>query len=263
MARDFAGRPEAWDLRARRHTLGLAADAPAAARAAAVRAAAGVYEQGLAAVHTPEMVAVLLQFLRQQAAALDGSGAEGGASRALRDTAEWLRQRTQEAFEEAAADGLLTEALRLHAIAFFLHCGDAHAAVAAARAGVHALPQSAALWQQLLVLEAVSAAEQLAVCGGPAALQQQEGGSSSSSEDDEAGPEGAGSAAQQRLEETALQALRAVPAADAVPVWLTAVTLLCGSGCSLQALSQQLLEAIMRQSKGPAEVRERVCAGGG
>lgn len=277
MAADFGGSAEAWDLRARRHVLGLAPGAPAASRAAAVRAAVGVYEQGLAAVRTPEMAGLLLMFLQQQAAALDAaeeqSGSNGEEGRQRREAAEWLRQRTQEAFEEAAADGLLTEALRLEGIAFFLHCGDAHAAAAAARAGTQALPQSAALWQQLLALEAVLAAEQLGA-SGPAGQQQGSGGDTSEeSSDEEELPlaPGAGAAslaataatatqhssgaAQKRLEETALAALRAVPAADAVPVWLAAVEVLCAGGCSLQALAQQLLQAAMRQAKGPVEVR--------
>ena len=274
VAADFGGSPEAWDLRARRHTLGLPPGAPAATRAAAVRAAVGVYEQGLAAVRTPEMAALLLAFLQQQAAALDAAtqgGASGEEARQWREAAEWLRQRTQEAFEEAAADGLLTEALRLDGIAFFLHCGDAHAAAAAARAGTHALPQSAALWQQLLALEAVLAAEHL---GGGASAEQQQGGSSSDESSDEeelplapaagaaslaaaaaAATRHSGGAAQRRLEETALAALRAVPAAEAVPVWLAAIELLCGGGCSLQALAQELVQAAMRQAKGPVEVR--------
>lgn len=297
VARDFGGSPEAWDLRARRHTLGLPSSTSPAARAAAVRAAVGVYQEGLAAVRTPEMAGHLLAFLQQQMAALDedaGASSDGRSSGAAaaeerRDAAEWLRQRTQEAFEEAAADGLLTEALRLDGIAYFLHCGDSHAALAAARAGTHALPQSAALWQQLLVLEAVLAAEQLAGSGsgspGQGEGQQRKrrrttptsGDSSSDEEEEEEGASGKqqqrsssstdvalpGLAAasigpaQRRLEETALQALTAVPAAEAVPVWLTALGVLGGGGCSLQGLAQALVDAAMRQARGPAEV----CAG--
>ena len=273
VATDFGGSAEAWDLRARRHTLGFGADAPAASHAAAVRAAVGVYEQGLAAVRTPEMAGLLLAFLQQQAAALDA--AEEGSSRSeegrqRREAAEWLRQRTQEAFEEAAADGLLTETLRLDGIAFFLHCGDAHAAAAAARAGTQALPQSAALWQQLLALEAVLAAEQLGDRGSPAGQQGSSGSEESSDEEELPLAPAAGvaslaataatatqhssGAAQKRLEETALAALQAVPAADAVPVWLAAVEVLCAGGCSLQGLAQQLVQAAMRQSRGPVQV---------
>ncbi|PRW57423.1 U3 small nucleolar RNA-associated 6-like protein [Chlorella sorokiniana] len=273
VAADFGGSAEAWDLRARRHTLGLPADAPAASRAAAVRAAVGVYEQGLSAVRTPEMAGLLLTFLQQQAAALDAAAngsANGEEGRQRREAAEWLRQRTQEAFEEAAADGLLTEALRLDGIAFFLHCGDAHAAAAAARAGTQALPQSAALWQQLLALEAVLAAEQLGGSSAPAGKQQGSGGSEESSDEEElplapaaaaanlaataaTATQHSSGAAQQRLEETALAALQAVPAAEAVPVWLTAVEVLCAGSCSLQALAQQLVQSALRQSRGPVE----------
>ncbi len=276
MAADFGGSAEAWDLRARRHILGLAADGPAAERAAAVRAAVGVYEQGLSAVRTPQMAGLLLAFLQQQVAALDAMAAGGSGSgeegRQRREAAEWLRQRTQEAFEEAAADGLLTEALRLDGIAFFLHCGDAHAAAAAARAGTQALPQSAALWQQLLALEAVLAAEQLGGSSSPAGRQQGSEGSEDSSDDEElpltpaagaaslaataaTATQHSSGAAQKRLEETALAALQAVPAADAVPVWLAAVEVLCAGSCSLQALAQQLVQSAMRQARGPVEVR--------
>lgn len=303
MARDFGGSAEAWDLRARRGVLPLPAGAPPAQRAAAVRAAVAVYEQGLASVRSPAMAGALLGFLQQQAAAVDnegggegGAGASGGAAaeREHRELAEWLRQRTQEAFEEAAADGLLTEALRLDGVAFFLHCGDAHAAAAAARAGTQALPQSAALWQQLLVLEAVLAADQLAGAGSPPTPQRQQrkrrhsgngssDGSSSSSEDEEGdaapsrqqtqrsgssgvalpalaaatGTRYSSGAAQRRLEETALQALRAVPAAEAAPLWLTALEVLAGGGCSLCGLAEAVVEAAMRQARGPAEVRLR------
>lgn len=301
VARDFGDSPEAWDLRARRHVLALPARLRAAARLTAARAAVGVYEQGLRAVPSSQLVALLLDFLQQQAAALDAAAAaaassagaadaeqqqeqQAAAAAEARDVAEaagWLRLRTQEALEEAGTDGLLTEALRLDSIAFFLHHGEAHAALAVARAGCEGLPHSAAVWQQRLVLEAVVAADQLAEGGGrgqQAAEQQNGGGRSSDSEGEEEGEgpdlvrhvgsataaalRGTASAdtpasaapARKRLEGLALQALEAVPAADAAPVWLAAISILGGGGCSLQGLARQLVDAAMRQAKGPVEV---------
>jgi hypothetical protein len=274
VARDYGGSPEAWDLRARRHLHALPPGAPAGAVSAAVQAAVEVFEQGLQASPSSEMATLMLAFLQQQAAALEGqepeqgSGISGEQQQQLHVAAEWLRLRTQRAFEEAEAAGLLSEALRLDGIAFFLHHGEAHAAMAAARFAVKALPQSAALWQQLIVLEAVLAADHLASSGtGGSPTQQQQGGSSS--DDDEEMPHQSNAAlrgtaaaatqhssapAQQRLEGVVLQALRAVPAADAAPVWLTGLSVLCGGGCSLHALSELLLDAAMRQSRGPVEV---------
>lgn len=295
VARDFGDSPQAWDLRARRHVLALPPRPPAAARLAAARTAAGVYEQALKAGPSSDLVALLLAFLQQQAAELDraasssgetsGAGAAGGTAGAAgqsggevaRDVAEaagWLRLRTQEALEEAGADGLLTEEMRLGSIAFFLHHGDSHAALAVARAGTEAVPQSAALWQQRLLLEAVLAADQLAE-GGQQAQQQRNGsgdGSSGSESEEEEGPgmqrRGAGAlagtsaadtphsaaSARRRLEALVLQALRAVHAVHAVPgLWLTAINLLAGGGCSLRGLSELLLEATLRQSRGPTE----------
>ena len=284
VARDFGNAPEAWELRAARHVLALPAGAPTAARLAACRAAVGVLEQGLRAAPSPAMVAALLRFLQQQAAELDvaaGTAAAppAGEARNVAEAAGWLRLRTQEAFEEAEADALLTEELRLQSCAFLLHHGEAHAALGAARAGCAALPQSAALWQQRLVMEAVLAADQLAEGGidaAPAADQQQQGGSSDSDSEDEVeglhrgGRGGAlpgtaaadtrlsSAATRRRLEALALQALRAVPAADAVPLWLAAISVLAGGGCSLRGLSQLLVEAALRQSKGPVEVGGRL-----
>jgi hypothetical protein len=281
VARDFAGSPEAWDLRARRHTLALSAAALPAERLAGVQAAVGVYEEGLRAAPSSELVAALLAFLQQQLRELDECSASGGSSPAagsheeqqqraaeVAAAAEWLRLRSQRAYEEAWADGLLTEALRLDNISFLLHQGEVEPALAAARQAVKALPQSAALWQQLIVLQAQISAEQLAQGAGQQA--QQEGAQSSDEEEDAVMVQPAGAAAaahrsrstpsQQRLEGLVVQALQAVPAADAVPVWLTAITVLCGNGCSLEGLCRQMVQAALRQARGPVEVRHLACA---
>ncbi|KAI3438077.1 hypothetical protein D9Q98_000519 [Chlorella vulgaris] len=274
VARDFAGSPEAWDLRARRHTLALSAAALPAEHLAGVQAAVGVYEEGLRAAPSSELVAALLAFLQQQLRELDECSASGGSSPAagsheeqqqraaeVAAAAEWLRLRSQRAYEEAWADGLLTEALRLDNISFLLHQGEVEPALAAARQAVKALPQSAALWQQLIVLQAQISAEQLAQGAGQQA--QQEGAQSSDEEEDAVMVQPAGAAAaahrsrstpsQQRLEGLVVQALQAVPAADAVPVWLTAITVLCGNGCSLEGLCRQMVQAALRQARGPVE----------
>lgn len=289
VAHDFGDSPEAWDLRARRHVLALPARPRAAARLVAARAAVGVYEQGLRAAPSPEMVALLLGFLQQQGAALEAAAGDARpGSREARDVAEaagWLRLRAQEALEEAGADGLLTEQLRLDSVAFFLHHGEAHAALAVARAGTEAAPRCAALWRQRLLLEAVVAADHLAEDGGAVGARQQQqqngGGSGSSEEDSDAEedialrrgaaaaaaaaalrgtaaadlPHGSAAAARQ-LEQVALQALRAVPPSDAegVALWLAAIGILAGGGCSLRGLAQLVVEAAMRQAKGPVQV---------
>lgn len=295
VARDFGDSPEAWDQRARRHVLALPPRPSAAARLAAVRAAVGVYEQGLRAAPKSHMVALLLGFLQQQAAALDGAAGSARPARSeARDVAEaagWLRLRAQEALEEAGADGLLTEQLRLDSVAFFLHHGDSHAALAVARAGTEAAPRCAALWRQRLLLEAVVAADRLAQAGGAAGAQQQNGsGARSSSEEESDAEDEAGialrggaaaaaaaaalrgtaaadlpcssAAATKQLEEVALQALRAVPPTDAegAALWLAAVGVLAGGGCSLQGLAQLVVEAAMRQARGPVQVGAVECA---
>lgn len=265
----------------------------AAARLAAARAAVGVYEQGLRAAPSPQMVALLLTFLQQQAAALDASAGTAqpgsGEARDVAEAAGWLRLRTQEALEEAGADGLLTEQLRLDSVAFFLHHGEAHAALAVARAGTDAEPRCAALWRQRLLLEAVLAADHLAEGAGATEAQQQQrqqngsGGGGSSEEESEAEEEAdialrrgaaaaaaaaalrgtvaadlpcSSAAAAKRLQEVALEALRAVPPSDAAgaALWLTAIGVLAGGGCSLQGLAQLAVEAAMRQAKGPVQV---------
>ncbi|KAL4452190.1 hypothetical protein ABPG75_007852 [Micractinium tetrahymenae] len=293
VARDFGDSPEAWDLRARRHVLALPPKPAAAARLAAARAAVGVYEQGLRAAPSPAMLALLLGFLQQQVAALDGSaGAARTGSKEVQDVAEaagWLRLRTQEALEEASADGLLTEQLRLDSIAFFLHHGEAHAALTVARAGTEAAPRCAALWRQRLLLEAAVAADHLAEGSGAADARQQQqqqrdgSGAGNSSEEESEGEEetevalhrGAAAAAAaaalrgtaaadlpqssaaaaQRLEEVALQALRAVPSSDAdgAALWLAAIGVLAGGGCSLPGLAQLVVDAAMRQARGPVQ----------
>ena len=292
VAADFGGSPEAWDLRARRQALALAPGAPPAARRAAAAAALAVYQEGLRCAPSPQLTAALLRFLQQQLRELDeegGGGGGGGGGEAAGEAAghaqqqqrrqraaeaaelaRWLVQWSRRVYEEAGAAGLLTEELRLQGIAFFLHQGEVEAAAAAARAAVAALPHSAPLWQQLIAIQAVLAADQLAGDGGQQAQQARQGaGSSDDDDDDEAAAAQAAAAlpgtaatatrhssapAQRRLEEVVLHALRAVPAADAAPLWLTAVGVLCGGGCSLQALSQQMVQAALRQPKGPVEV---------
>ena len=275
--RDFGTSPEAWDLRARRHVAELAPDASAAQRGAAVQAGVAVYEAGLAVAPSPELLALLLAFLQQQLAALDSSGGGGGAAGehqqaesgtaaagAAAVAAEWVRQCVQQAYVQAQAAGLLTEGLWLDAVAFYLHCGDAAGAAAATHAAVSALPESPALWRQLLVLEAgaLAAEGQLAgqvagACSGQADGSSSSSSSSSSDDDGNENAEeggGMGAAQRRRLESLAMQALHAVPSAEAAPVWLTTIAVLAGAGCSLAGLAKQLMQAALRQSKGPVEV---------
>jgi hypothetical protein len=280
VARDFGAAPEAVDLRARRPLRELHAGAGPGARLAAAQAAVAVYEGALAAAPSTRLAATLLHFLQEQARQLDvvGGGAAGGGDggQSQRQAAEaaqaakWLRQRTQRAYEEAWAAGLMDEGLWRGHIAFLLRNGEVEPAVAAARAATKALPQSAALWQQLLALQAQLAAGQVARGGALASTPggQRSADDDSSEEEDAVRPAGAGSLAPaaaaamrysdepalRRLEEAALAALRAVPAGEAPPLWLAAISLLCGAGCSLQALAREMVQAALRQPKGPVQV---------
>lgn len=265
VAEDFAGSPAAWDLRVRRGVDNAgAAGTGAAALEAAVQEAIATYQQALAAVPGAEMVALFAAFLREQLAAVlqEEGSAQGQARTTLQARGSALAVRLLELYSQATAAGSLSEGLALEWPKLHLRCGAPAAALDAARLAARALPHSAPVWQQLLALEACSAARgQLEQPSTLAEAGHGSGGASSSSSTDE--EDGSGGAASEQggsgwqLEGLVLEALRSVGPAEpaAAPLWLGGLQALVGVGGPLEGLCRLLVEAVSGQARGPLEVR--------
>ncbi|KAL0051659.1 hypothetical protein WJX82_011535 [Trebouxia sp. C0006] len=189
-----------------------------------------VFEDALKAHPTGRMYSLYSEYLQdclsQQSASTQPQ--DDQLSPEQQATAEQLLQLYQRAYEAGAAE----EGMLLHWPHLALQAGQEEPALHAAAAACQALPNSSAVWEQRLSLQARHATLQVCQSGEV----EQAGGMVK---------------AGQQLESLALQAVAAADPQEAEGVWMMAFERLTALGSSSKRLTQALVHRLTGLQKGP------------